>query len=298
MRLILAYKHCYPSYLGGLLRRAAKRLRLPVVTIGPVQGQWIHDTPEEEGWRPDVEVPDQPGQYFETRSGDVIINVDQGDGFYALPTNKVPVAWCFTEGNPSEYDKAIGRADVIWSCMPRKPAGMQLPGLHHLSWSYDSEFTPLYPIQHEHRVVDVSLRGSWGSHRQRFVDAFTSDISYDCGAPLSRAAWGKSLQNACITIADHEPGYLSGRIIDAMASGCLVFALRSDEMDILSPKGYVVLSGKKNSDIDPQEIVAKIHEYRDIEKRGPIAERAQRHVAGLDYESQLLRILGSVGIHV
>lgn len=299
MRLVLAYTHLYPSYLGGLLRRAARRLGINVTTVGPRGGQWIHGTPEEPGWEPDIQVLAQQRleDIIEVTPDTILINVDQGDGFYLVAPPGVPCAWVCTEGNPGEYERAsLCNAQAVWSCMPRKPAGRMAPGLLHLGFGWDNEHTSLTSID-AHRPIDFTLHGSWSEKRQSFVDALTTDLSRECGAPLSREVWGKTLQRSKVTICDHEPGYTSGRIVDAMISGCLVLALPSAEMDMLAPRGYVQLSGKLNVDIDPKEVVELVREYRDFEKRKPILERAQRSVMHLSYDDQLLRILGSIGVH-
>ena len=299
MKLALAYVHQHQSYLGGLLRRAAKRLGIEVVTIGPKNGSWIGNAPIEDGWEPDIEcghvgLPVESLGHF-----DVLINVDQGDGFY-LTSTRVPIAHCFTEGNSGEYERGVkSGAAAMWSCMPLKDAGKRIPGLLYLQWGYDSQLTWLTDCSYSHssRAIDFTLHGSWSERRQAYVDAIASrGLRVDAGPPLSRAEWGQTLRDAKITLCDGDESYLTGRIVDAMASGCLVLAKPSPVMDMIAPRGYVAITPLPDGRIVPENVADVVMEYLPWRKRLPITEQAQQCVAHLSYDNQLLRILGSVGV--
>jgi len=289
----ISYVHRDQFYLGGLLKRAGQRLGVSMFSIGPKEGSWIEAAPTEPDNAPDLLVEDRkpftlPSEVDEKI--DALINVCQGDNFYCI--SKKPTVHVFTEGNPGEYDDARAcNAKAVWSCMPRKETGLLQSGLWYLQWGYDPEYTPMTPPGTE-RPVDFGFYGSTGyEHRKKmFPDwARENDLVVHTGPPMSRSAWGANLRMTKTTFHDHWVNVLSGRIVDAVASGVLMMSIPQPVMDVLLPRGYVRLKTF-------HEVPGVVRAFKAIENRGPIVEQAQRAIAGLSWDDQFVRILGSIGV--
>ena len=305
MRIALAYVHMHQSYLGGLFKRAAKRLGIEVVSLGPRATSWVYNAPVEEGWEPDRTV-DEPGACLSVWAPgghfDALINVDQGDGFYLTEFARTPTAHVFTEGNPGEYDRARrSGASAVWSCMPLKDEGRLQAGLHHLDWGYDVEHTRVETnLFDEHRPFDVSFRGSSNAHRDQIVSVLKrAGLTVDAGPPLSRTQWGVSLEYSKFSLCDHDQNFLTGRIVDSMAAGAVVLALAQPCMDLLAPRGYVPVARGADGRPDPQDVADVARAWLLApQRRYAVAQRARDAVRGLSWDDQLLRILGSVGVRL
>lgn len=304
LHVVLAYVAMSQNYLGGIFRQAAQRLGIRTTAVGPAHGRWLHDAPEEPGWEPDVvtgyAAPHVMSPEF-WGGVDALINVDQGDGFYIQPPGNVPTAHCFTESNPTEHRRAVD-ANAIWSGMPHKPEGKATPGLLHLDWGYNPVHTPIdAPLSDLARPVDFTLHGSWSEHRNSVLDAVqAAGLSVSYGPPRSREAWGKTLCEAKMTLVDHNGPFLSGRVVDAMAAGCVVLSPALAPMDILSPRGYVPVPLRESDGrVDPEAVARIAGEWVALPSyRHRMAERARTTVAGLTWENQLLRVLGSIGVRL
>lgn len=290
MRLALAYVHMEQFYVGGLLKRAARRLGLDVVSAGPAAGSWIESAPPEAEWRPDIEMSAPGPLPVET---DALVNVDQGDGFYCTAPRGIPVAHVFTEGNEGEYARATSsEARAVWALQPFKDVARPTD-VRWLEWGYDPGHTPVTPAAAT-RPVDFVLRGSTGyGHRQELARAFrgTVDPLADVGPPVARAEWGSRMRRACMTLQDHRVPAVPGRIADAVVSGCLVLSVPNAVMPVYLPRGYVEIAER-----DPETVAAAIRAWSPIERRGDVVAHAQRLVAGHTWDNQLLRVLGSIGV--
>lgn len=290
MRIALAYVHMHQSYVGGLLRRAARRLGLDVVTIGPAEGSWIGGAPVEDGWEPDVEVPSRAPCPL-TVEVDALINVNQGDGFYAVPLTNVPVAHVFTEGNEGEYAQSLpARARAVWSLQPWKVI-VRPPDVRWLEWGYDPEHTPLTPARAD-RPIDLHLRGSAYTHRLDWRARWhreNPDLNMVLDGPVARGLWGAELLRSKMVLQDHRVPAIPGRITDAVMAGALVLSLPNPIMDIFLPRAYVPVA-------TADEVPDAVRAHQAIDSRAGIIERAQQLVAHLTWDNQLLRVLASIGV--
>ena len=295
MRLILVYSHRPQSYIGGLLKRAAVRLGLDVVSAGPIDPHGLMGAPVEDDCAPDVRLYGGPAVRPPdtlARPGDVLINVDQGDDFYCVYPIGVRSVYLMSESN--EHDVARARASnasVFWSCMPEKIHARLLPGLLALPFGWDDEDNALADIEAP-RAHEFVLYGTMDKRENlvRTIRAQGADLALDIGrAGLSRAAWGRALRNATMTYNDHPVASLTPRLTEAMAAGCLLLSPPFLPLDLLAPRGYVVVE-------DVADVAATIRRYRDPSLRLPIIRRAQAAVASFSWNNNLLRILASVGV--
>ena len=104
---------------------------------------------------------------------------------------------------------------------------------------------------------------------------------------------------AKITVCDHNDAYLTGRVVDAMAAGCLVLAYAQPVMDMLAPMGYVPIGLQADGRIDPKGLAdTAVALIGSQSRRVAIVQRARRAVTGLSWEDQLLRVLGSIGVRL
>lgn len=304
MKLVLTYSHYDQLYVGGLLKRAAKRLGIDVISVGPKIGSWT-PAPKEEDSDPDVETGSGSvdlSTYGVLRNGDALVTVDQSTGFLPHSTT-MPHAVVQTESNDGELERARGIADpdALWSLMPMKPTARYTPGLLHLEWGYDQIHTPLTDPMLLPRGVDFSLRGTPNDYRIKLQKAFDEKLPHvkaTFGTCTTRQVWGDELCCSKITLCDHDEDFLSGRVVDAMAAGCLVLAKPSPSMDMLAPGGYVpIRKGATDKWPDIGLVVGQVCYYlTETAERAKIVRRAQEFVARLTWDNQLLRILGSIGV--
>lgn len=312
MRLLLVYQHYHQYYVGALLKRAAKALGIDVTSAGPCGGPWLAAAPDEENWKPDIvvsggavdvaDVERVRGQHF-----DAIVCIHQGDGMFVRGVDRnTPLAYVFTEGNEGEYEVA-SRADAVWSLMPRKPAGRKVPGLLRLEWGYDSEMVRRARTGSTPQKIDVSFRGSPSAQRDAIAAAVVAaGYTIDYGPPVSRLDWYRSLWRADYAICDHDTAFVSGRVVDAMALGSVVIAKPSPEMDVLAPRAYIPVYGCAHvQGLRPEMAVVAIDDMEGHRMAPPcggddplvdLIERASLIALPLSWDSQLLRILGSIGV--
>ena len=272
----------------------AEELRLmghEVVKIGPYDAGVPFGT---RGREPDVLLPQAYPPHY--RPGPLLGDFDQfwiiegGEDIRVLDLpDKMPLVHVSTEGTHLEWTK--GRTPHRYAeimCNVTDPEGVTWLPKCFSEWEYSTGAYPRTSTEREYDLVQLASARAARVHVWNEVKRIAPDLNCVFGdqwGPLYYATY----ENALATFVCHTHDFVTTRVFEAMAAGCVVFSDPTPSMlKLFEPgKHFVPFEAVWHAESgegypDPEWLAAEVREMRKNRNHEMIAGAASRLVWGRD----------------
>ena len=224
MRIVLAYTH-HPRCIAHYYRRAFQQLGHEVVTVGPWADEWPMGT---DGREPNIQLHRFLYSHYlydmlplAVRRHDLFILIDSGE---KLTIQTIPGKWAHL---------ALEGTSLEWSDTPYKFAGLMQHVKHPegVTWSpgaFDVEEHLPGPPASERQFDLVQMAIPYES--RKFMAVHVPQIAPDLRCKFGEVwgpEYGDTYRNALATWVGSGQDFVTIRVFEAMAMGCLVIADRT-----------------------------------------------------------------------